>query len=283
MATAKLAFLGMSKHSQNGDASSANTPLTSKPSGAAKPPDGPDWLARYPWVALVLPFAVYMLCGALEPTADKPFKLGPIDIEYIDYPMVYTAKILITMAAMVAVGSGYRQFPFRVTLLAPVVGAVGVVAWIGICKLNLEKTLLGPLGLDAVIGLGKRSAFDPFARWPDDPQWAYGFLTVRFWGLVFVVPVIEEFFIRAFVMRFVIETEWWKIPFGTLTPLAIAAGTLVPVLLHPAEIFAAAVWFTAVTWLMFRTKSIWDCVVAHAVTNLLLGIWVVSTGDWYFL
>ena len=73
------------------------------------------------------------------------------------------------------------------------------------------------------------------------------------------------------------------VPFGTLTPVAIAAGTLLPMLLHPGEMFAAAVWFSLVTWLMYKTKNIWDCVVAHAVTNLLLGVWVVTTGDWYFL
>jgi uncharacterized protein len=49
-------------------------------------------------------------------------------------------------------------------------------------------------------------------------------------------------------------------------------------LMHPAELLAAAVWFTLVTWLMLRTKNIWDCVVAHAVTNFLLGVYVVFMG-----
>ncbi|MBI3837876.1 MAG: CPBP family intramembrane metalloprotease [Planctomycetia bacterium] len=84
-------------------------------------------------------------------------------------------------------------------------------------------------------------------------------------------------------MRFVIDPDWWKVPFGTLTPLSVAAGTLLPVAVHPAEMLAAAVWFTSVTWLMFKTKNIWDCIVAHAVTNLLLGIWVVTSGEWHFL
>jgi membrane protease YdiL (CAAX protease family) len=35
-----------------------------------------------------------------------------------------------------------------------------------------------------------------------------------------------------------------------------------------------------VTWLMVRTRNIWDCVVAHALTNLILGIYVVTTGTW---
>ena len=62
--------------------------------------------------------------------------------------------------------------------------------------------------------------------------------------------------------------------------LAIVVATGVPMLMHPGELFAAAVWFSMVTWLMLRTKNIWDCVAAHAVTNLLLGIYVMTTGHW---
>ena len=27
-------------------------------------------------------------------------------------------------------------------------------------------------------------------------------------------------------------------------------------------------------------KNLWDCVIAHATTNLLLGIYVVTTDNW---
>ena len=53
--------------------------------------------------------------------------------------------------------------------------------------------------------------------------------------------------------------------------------------MHPGELLAAFVWFSMVTWLMVRTRNIWDCVVAHAVTNLLLGIYVVTTGNWQLM
>jgi membrane protease YdiL (CAAX protease family) len=43
---------------------------------------------------------------------------------------------------------------------------------------------------------------------------------------------------------------------------------------------AAIVWFSMVTWLYTRTHSIWDCVLAHATTNLLLGLYIVNTGAW---
>jgi hypothetical protein len=38
-----------------------------------------------------------------------------------------------------------------------------------------------------------------------------------------------------------------------------------------------------VTWLMMRTRSLWDCVAAHAVTNLLLGVYVVLRSDWQLM
>ena len=261
---------------------------TSEPNPQQAPANGtltkqPAWLTIYPWAVFVLPFAVFMLAGTLEPTPERPFEHFGLSIPYSAYPLVYAIKIALTMAAMFAVWPGYRQFAWRVSPLAFLIGGVGVVLWIGLCKLGLESKLLAPLGLEWVVDSGVRSAFNPLENWPDQPLLAYGFLAVRFCGLAIVVPIIEEFFLRGLVMRFVIDADWWKVPFGTLTPLAVVVGTLVPVAMHPAEMLAAAVWFTSVTWLMFKTKNIWDCVVAHGVTNLLLGIWVVASGDWYFL
>ena len=35
-------------------------------------------------------------------------------------------------------------------------------------------------------------------------------------------------------------------------------------------------------WWLVRTKSLGDCVLAHAVTNLALGIYVVAAGQWQY-
>jgi len=31
---------------------------------------------------------------------------------------------------------------------------------------------------------------------------------------------------------------------------------------------------------MIRTRNVWDCVAAHAITNAILGIYVVAYGQW---
>jgi CAAX prenyl protease-like protein len=244
---------------------------------------GASLAARYPWAVFIVPFVVLLALGALEPGPEKPTNLWVTEIPYAAYPLVYTIKIALVMVAMAVLWPGYFQFPLRVSPLAPLVGAIGVVVWIGLCKLDIERNILGPLGLDRILDLGQRSSFNPLAHWPDNKALAYAFLAVRLWGLAAIVPLIEEFFLRGFVMRYFIQPDWWRVPFGTLNATAIAVGTLVPILLHPAEMVAAAVWFSMVTWLMWRTRNIWDCVVAHAVTNLLLGAWVVYSGEWHFL
>lgn len=239
-------------------------------------------LERQHWLAFLLPFIVFMLAGTLEPTPTTPGgKTIGLNIPYTAYPWLYATRIALTLAAVIFVWPAYRKFPFRLSWTAIAVGLVGGPLWIALAMPGWEQTyafpLLKKIGLGDLLG-GDRSSFNPF-----DPATrlsataAWSFLAVRFLGLVAVVPLIEEFFLRGFVMRFVIERDWWDVPFGKVTPLAVAAGTIIPVLAHP-EWIAAAVWFSLITALMVRTRNIWDCVAAHAITNLILGLYVVLHG-----
>ena len=58
--------------------------------------------------------------GRVKPTTGS-------GLSYQHYPIVYTVKIALTIAAILFVLPGYRQFPFRISPLAIVVGVVGVV------------------------------------------------------------------------------------------------------------------------------------------------------------
>lgn len=229
----------------------------------------------------VLPITVYLLAGALEPSHDEPGgKLLGLSLPYSAYPLIYSAKIALTLAAIGFVLPGYRQFRRPPGMLALLVGAVGIVVWIGLWWLS------GRIGLTDLLskvpGYGSRPAYNPQeSPLAASPAWSCTFLGIRFFGLVVVVPVIEEFFLRGFLMRLAMDGDWWKVPFGAVNPAAVLVSIVVPVLSHqPGEFLAAAVWFGMVTWLMVRTRNLWDCVAAHAVTNLLLGIYVVTQHQW---
>lgn len=275
---------------------------------------------RSPWLVFVVPYVVYLALTQLEPappepaplaaaeatdsadaagtvqevaageaggdatpggqeTSPEPAASGMLGIEYRHYPLLYTLKIAITFAVMLLALPGYREIPFRVGWLAPVVGAIGAPLWIGLVR--LQTSLAPVLGLEGLVGDSARAGFNPLEQLADNPAWAYGFLAIRFFGLAVVVAVIEEFFLRGFLIRFFMGSEWWKVPFGVTTTFPLLVMTAAAVLTHPpAEYLAALVWFSLVSWLMIRTKNIWDCVVAHGVTNLLLGLYVVFSGSW---
>ncbi len=237
-------------------------------------------LAKHPWLTFLLPLLVFMAVGTLEPTLEP--STGFLAVPYAYYPLIYTLKIALTAAAVVFVLPGYRQFPWRVSPLAVAVGVAGVVVWVGLCRLNVEP-LLKTVKLDVLLSLGARPGYNPLEQLADRPALAWGFLAIRFFGLVVVVALIEEFFLRGFLMRFMASDQWSEAPIGQASLAAVIAATVVPMLMHPAEMLAAAVWFSMVTWLLLRTRNIWDCVVAHAITNLLLGIYVVTTSEWQLM
>ena len=167
------------------------------------------------------------------------------------------------------------HFRFKVSWLA-VVGVVGYVLWVLICGFHPERQFLSLFGWEEF--WPTRTAFDPFSEISNGLHRTL-FLASRFTTLALIVPVAEELFLRGFLVRWIEDVDLKSVRLDKLTWPAIIAPTVAAVLTHP-EIVAAIVWFSLVTWLMIHTKSFWNCVVAHMVTNLLLGIHVVATGAW---
>jgi len=258
-------------------------------------------LAEQRWLPFVLPFAVFLLTGWLFadrpqtlPTADGAAAVStssdapPAPVPSADDPATrprgnaggYAVQTVATCLAILFVMPVYRTVPWRVTGWAVLVGVVGAVLWILICRAQWEAALLTALGRTQWLEYVARPAYDPFAALGDRPWVLAAFLTLRMASLALLVPVAEEFFLRGFLMRLIARADWWEIPLGHLTWPMTAVGTLYGVLAHPAEWIAAAVWFSLITLLYWRTRSLWDCVIAHATTNGLLGIYIVLWRDW---
>ena len=108
----------------------------------------------------------------------------------------------------------------------------------------------------------------------------YGFLTIRLLGLCLVIPIAEEFFARGFLIRYIEDIDWDQIPIGEVTWKGLAGILAYGAMTHPGEVVAALAWFGLITWMFLKTKNIWDCVVAHAVTNALLAVFVITTNTW---
>jgi CAAX prenyl protease-like protein len=187
------------------------------------------------------------------------------------YPPVYVAKVAAVCALVWACRSTLRDLLPRPTLasvaLAVVVGLGVAVAWVGLDGLYPE-----------IPGLGRRAAFDPGRL---QPPARFAFLAVRLCGLVVLVPLIEELFYRSFLMRWVVDPVYTRVPIGKVTPVGLGVTSLVFAGSHP-EWLPALLTGLAWAWLLARTKCVSACVLSHAAANLALGLYVLRTGAWRF-
>lgn len=248
-----------------------STPETVDAETAAPGDAGP----RRPWEACVWPLVVFLAVGALEPSAAGGGLAGMLGIPFTAYPLVYAAKLAATLLAVGRAWRPIRGWLGRPTWWPPLVGVALVVPWI----------VLAAFERGAGLGFAapQRAAFDPFAAFGAASATARGFLVLRGIGLVLVVPLVEELFLRGFLMRYVVDEEFWRVPFGTLTAAAAAACAAYAALTHPAEAVAAVVWFSTVSGIAMATRRPIDCVLAHAGTNLALGAYVLATGAWWLV
>ncbi len=129
---------------------------------------------------------------------------------------------------------------------------------------------------------GRWSGFDPYRFGRGGPAFL-ATVSLRLLRMVVAVPLLEEIFWRGFLLRYLIKPNFTEVPFGTFTWSSFLIVTAGFCLEHsrpdwPAAIVAGAVY----NIVAYRSKSLSDCVLAHAATNLLLGIYVLWTGQWGF-
>lgn len=225
----------------------------------------PPWW-RNPLAAYVGPFALFMVLCTIE--GWEPLSAS--------YPFLYTLKIILVFALWC---SFRKQYPALTTdgfALGVLVGVVGVVVWIGLWQLNLESHLQGIL--PGWLYSPDRVGFDPFTA-IDSPAAAWAFIAIRLCGLAIVVPLMEEVFWRGFLIRYLVSDDFENVPIGRYTLLSFTVVTLFFTLAHP-ELLAAVVWCAGINLLLYRTKNLWACIIAHAVTNLLLGVYILATDAW---
>ena len=106
-------------------------------------------------------------------------------------------------------------------------------------------------------------------------------IALRWLGATLLVPVMEELFWRSFLMRWLQAPVFEGVDPGRVGFKAVALSTFVFMLAHPLWL-AAIIAGLAYALLYCRSGKLWTAVLAHAVTNGMLGLWVVQTGQWQF-
>ena len=229
-----------------------------------------------PWLTCVAPLALFLVAGALEPTPSGGL-LDSLGVPYAAYPLIYALRLAATLGLLVWVWPHIKAWAGRPTWWPPLLGLLLVVPWVVLARLQHDAGW--------TFGATERAGYNPFAAdnlGPDSPL-AWAFLAIRGLGLIVVVPIIEELFVRGFLMRYVIKEKFWEVPFGTLTAASAAACTVYAVATHPGEAIAAVGWFAVVSGIAAATRRPIDCILCHAATNLALGAYVLATNEWWLV
>ena len=106
-------------------------------------------------------------------------------------------------------------------------------------------------------------------------------MTTRVLGATFVVSVMEELFWRSLIMRWFDTKDFLALDPGKITAFAYVGSACLFALEH--HLWLAGLFAGLVYGELYKTyKNIWVPIFAHAVTNGMLGIWVVLTGNWQY-
>jgi CAAX prenyl protease-like protein len=105
-------------------------------------------------------------------------------------------------------------------------------------------------------------------------------IAFRIAAAAITVPIADELAFRGFLARRLIDREFDRVPFSSLTSLSVVVSSVAFGLLYGQHWIAGMVAGFAYAALVRWRERIGDAVVAHATSNLLLAVWVLSRGDW---
>jgi CAAX prenyl protease-like protein len=219
--------------------------------------------------AYVLPFAVFMgglalisLVQSFAPAENAPLWLA--EPKYWIFPL----QTVLCSALLVWFWKTYEWGAKWHVITAVLTGLVVLALWIS------PQWLLG--------AEQRTDGFNP-GLFAGSAALYWGTLILRFIRLVVIVPLLEEIFWRGFLLRYLIKEDFTKVSFGTFSWFSFGVVTVMFGLAHFGPDFIPALLTGAIyNLLAVKTRSLACCVLAHAVTNLGLGLYIMQTGQWGF-
>ncbi len=181
----------------------------------------------------------------------------------------------------------WRDYTFKWSLKWILVGmgfgVIGIGFWLLPTVLYDAWGLTGKTeGLLKLLGVAQRKeGFDPGLFQNPYAYWAS--LSFRFFRAVVVVALVEEVFWRGFLMRFVCDWEgdYWKQPFGRAHWLSYVIVTGLFMVAHAPLDYAGAWIYGSIAYLLcVWSKNLGACVIMHATANLLMGLYIMATGNY---
>ena len=225
---------------------------------------------RSPVAARVAPFVIFLLLTYYQG------KFGEASRYWL-----YLAKTLVGAWLLFEMRPFVCEMRVAFSWEAVAVGVAVCVVWVGLDGFYPKLSELG-----VKLGLSKATTavalpWHPHLQFGDGAGLAWFFIAVRILGSSLVVPVLEEVFFRSFLYRYIAKPDFLSVPLGLFAALPFFVASVVFAFEHE-EWLAGIICGFAYQGLVIWKKRLGDAIVAHGITNFLLGAWVVWKGAWQF-
>jgi CAAX protease family protein len=220
------------------------------------------WRERYRSLPYIAPFAAILVFVAVRP-------YSPLSA-FVEWPL---QVLVLAVLCVLCWPREIEKLP-RHWVGSIVVGIAVFCIWVGPDFLfhSYRSSILFSNGL-----LGA-----PHSSLPADAQrsaWVVAWRTLR---ATLVVPVAEELFWRAWLMRWLINKDFLSVRLGTYAPLAFFATALLFAFEHGPYWDVGLITGLIYNFWMVRTRSVADCILMHGITNGVLSWYVLATGNWQY-
>lgn len=160
----------------------------------------------------------------------------------------------------------YRKLNWRVSWLAPLIGIAVFLLWITPSVFFHDpQTPAGSLGVTL-------AALPPIARF----MW----IAFRIAAATITVPIAEELAFRGYIGRRILGRNFDQLRFSSLNAASIGLSSVAFGLMHGQHWSVGVIAGISYALVLKRRGHIGDAIAAHATSNLLLAVWVLSRGDW---
>jgi CAAX prenyl protease-like protein len=212
-------------------------------------------------VGYTAPFAVFVAVMGLEHALSLPAQV------------IYPMRLLLVTITLLTFSRPYLELrpthPFSSILMGAAVCAIWVApdllfhyrsSWL------FDNSLMG----------------HPVSTIPPQLRGSIPFRLIRIAGATLLVPVLEELFWRGWLMRWLIQPKFQDVRFGAYAPGAfwIVAGLFASE--HGSYWEVGLLAGIAYNWWAVRTRSLADCILAHAITNGILSAYVLLSDNWQY-
>jgi len=180
----------------------------------------------------------------------------------------YLAKTIVGAWLIWEMRPVVSEMRWAISWEAIVVSVAIFAVWVGLDPYYQHLTKSGP-------------AWNPNVEFGEGSALAWLFILTRLLGSTFIVPPLEEVFYRSFLYRCIASQNFLSVPLNRFLPFPFFATAIAFGFSHN-EWLAGILCGAAFQWLVIRKNRLGDAMTAHAITNFLLGVWIVWKQAWNF-